>query len=81
MAFTCSILDSSGVSHSVNDSVLASDGTAYSVGGSILDSAGVEWLVCTIVFLNAGADDAPLEHHQDERILMMFVKQYMKKVI
>jgi hypothetical protein len=86
--YICSVLDSDGNSFTVTNAVLDSDGNAFLVSGTVLNSAGVGFVVCTsteTTFLNNAGGQSGEEEQEfiqsDDKILMIFVKQYMKRVL
>ena len=85
----CYALDSTGTSHEVNNNVLQSDGTSVEISIYVLQSDGTSVQVCVVTQLNAGGEDPNdkrkrynmIHAKQEEKLLIMVVKAYLKHTI
>jgi len=81
---TATVLNSSGVGFLVTNEVLDSDGNAFSVDNYALDSDGNSFLIflALIIDLNSGgADASDGANKEEDMLLMMIIKAYMKHTI
>ena len=81
---TATFLNGSGTGFFVTNIMLDSDGNSFSVIATSLDSDGNAFLIFNtiIINLNAGSGDSgdPVltQAMQEEKIIMMIVRQYLK---
>ena len=84
---TATVLNSSGTGFSITNSVLNSSGTAFAVDNYALNSSGSSFLIflaAVIKQLNpVGGGDGGLAERlkEEENLLMMIIKAYMKHTL
>ena len=84
---TATVLDSSGGGFEITNSVLNSSGTAFLVDAYALDSDGNSFLIFLSTVIPqltpvGGGDGGVAERlKEDEKLLMMIIKAYMKHTI
>ena len=83
---TATVLNSSGTGFSITNSVLNSSGTAFAVDNYALNSSGSSFLIflaAVIKQLNpVGGDGGVAERlKEEEKLLMMIIKAYMKHTL
>ena len=83
---TATVLNSSGTGFSITNSVLNSSGTAFAVDNYALNSSGSSFLIflaaVTQLVQTLGGDGGVAERlKEEEKLLMMIIKAYMKHTL
>ena len=82
---TATVLNSAGTGFLITNIVLDSDGNPFTVDNYALDSDGNSFLIFLAIIqqLNTGggADGSDIQKQEDEKLLMMIIKAYMKHTL
>mgnify|MGYP000582325964 CR=1 FL=1 len=81
---TATVLNSSGVGFLITNDVLDSDGNSFAVDNYALDSDGNSFLIFLAIIkqLNTGGGaDASDTQGEDEELVLMIIKAYMKHTL